>query len=91
MSLGPLEIFAILAALLLVFGGKRLPGLGRQLGTGMREFKDSISGKDDESAKTAAGDRQLPAAPADSALRDNVSVTPTVETVDAEVVDERSA
>ena len=37
--------------LLLVFGPKRLPGLGRQLGSGMREFKDSITGKskdDDE-------------------------------------------
>jgi sec-independent protein translocase protein TatA len=35
---------------LLIFGPKRLPGLGRQLGQGMREFKDSITGnsKDDE-------------------------------------------
>ncbi len=29
---------------LLIFGPKRSPGLGRQLGTGMREFKDSITG-----------------------------------------------
>jgi sec-independent protein translocase protein TatA len=31
---------------LLIFGPKRLPGLGRQLGSGMREFKDSITGRD---------------------------------------------
>ena len=35
----------MLVILLLVFGPKRLPGLGRQLGSGMREFKDSIAGK----------------------------------------------
>jgi sec-independent protein translocase protein TatA len=33
---------------LLVFGPKRLPEMGRSLGKGMREFKDSISGRDDE-------------------------------------------
>jgi sec-independent protein translocase protein TatA len=39
-----------LVIVLLIFGPKRLPGLGRQLGSGMREFKDSISGigKDDD-------------------------------------------
>jgi len=37
----------VLVILLLVFGPKRLPGLGRQLGGGMREFKDSISSKND--------------------------------------------
>ena len=36
---------------LIVFGPKRLPELGRSLGTGMREFKDSITGKDDEEEK----------------------------------------
>ena len=35
----------VLVIVLLIFGPKRLPGLGRQLGAGMREFKDSISGK----------------------------------------------
>jgi sec-independent protein translocase protein TatA len=40
----------IILVLLLVFGPKRLPEMGRSLGRGMREFKDSISGndKDDE-------------------------------------------
>src|SRR3954469_22377683 len=45
-SIGPLELGIILLIILIVFGPKRLPGLGRQLGSGMREFKDSITGKD---------------------------------------------
>ena len=52
--MGPIgvpELLILLAVLLIIFGPKRLPQLGRQLGTGMREFKDSISSKvgdDDE-------------------------------------------
>jgi sec-independent protein translocase protein TatA len=42
---GPLELAIVLVIVLLIFGPKRLPGLGRQLGSGMREFKDSITGK----------------------------------------------
>jgi sec-independent protein translocase protein TatA len=41
----PLHIFLLLVILLLVFGAKRLPELGRSLGTGMRGFKESISGE----------------------------------------------
>jgi sec-independent protein translocase protein TatA len=51
---GPLELAIVLVIVLIIFGPKRLPGLGRQLGSGMREFKDSISGKggdDDEDAE----------------------------------------
>jgi sec-independent protein translocase protein TatA len=45
------DLIIVLVIVLLIFGPKRLPGLGRQLGQGMREFKDSITGnsKDDES------------------------------------------
>jgi sec-independent protein translocase protein TatA len=39
------ELIVILVILLVIFGPKRLPGLGRSLGSGMREFKDSIGGK----------------------------------------------
>jgi len=44
------DLIVILVIVLLIFGPKRLPGLGKQLGQGMREFKDSITGdsKDDE-------------------------------------------
>jgi sec-independent protein translocase protein TatA len=45
-SIGPLELGIILLIILLIFGPKRLPGLGRQLGSGMREFKDSVTGSE---------------------------------------------
>jgi sec-independent protein translocase protein TatA len=45
---GPLEIIIILVIVLLIFGPKRLPDLGRSLGRGMREFKDSVTGKDSD-------------------------------------------
>jgi sec-independent protein translocase protein TatA len=44
-NIGPTELIIVLVIVLLVFGPKRLPGLGRQLGSGMREFKDSITNK----------------------------------------------
>jgi sec-independent protein translocase protein TatA len=45
-SIGPAEIIIVLVIVLLIFGPKRLPDLGRSLGRGMREFKDSVTGKD---------------------------------------------
>jgi len=49
-SIGPTEIIGLLLVALLLFGAKRLPEIGRSLGSGMREFKDSVSGnsKDDD-------------------------------------------
>jgi TatA/E family protein of Tat protein translocase len=47
-SIGPLELGIVLLIVLLIVGPKRLPGLGRQLGSGMREFKDSITKKVDD-------------------------------------------
>ncbi|MFZ0377551.1 MAG: twin-arginine translocase TatA/TatE family subunit, partial [Solirubrobacteraceae bacterium] len=38
------DLIIVLVIVLLIFGPKRLPGLGRQLGQGMREFKDGITG-----------------------------------------------
>jgi sec-independent protein translocase protein TatA len=40
----PLHIAVLILLLLLLFGAKRLPELGRSLGTGMREFKEGITG-----------------------------------------------
>lgn len=54
-QLGPLEIVLIVVVLLIVFGPKRLPGLGRSLGTGLREFKDSIAGEDKQRETDATG------------------------------------
>jgi len=64
-GIGIPELLIVLVIVLLVFGPKRLPQLGRQLGGGMREFKDSIQGshkdKDDEDAvdDAAAGRPEL--------------------------------
>jgi sec-independent protein translocase protein TatA len=60
-NIGPMELIIVLVIVLLIFGPKRLPGLGKQLGTGMREFKDSISGKDDKHDEDEDEDAERPA------------------------------
>jgi sec-independent protein translocase protein TatA len=48
--MGPLswpEILIVLVVLLLLFGAKRLPEMGRSLGKGMREFKDAVTGNEE--------------------------------------------
>jgi sec-independent protein translocase protein TatA len=47
-NVGPWEIVLLLLLALLLFGAKRLPEIGRSMGKGMREFKDSLNGKDDD-------------------------------------------
>lgn len=47
-NLGGGEIFLIMAVLLLMFGGKKLPELARGLGKGIREFKDASKGETPE-------------------------------------------
>jgi sec-independent protein translocase protein TatA len=89
-SIGPPELLIVLVIVLVIFGPKRLPGLGRQLGTGMREFKDSITGKgssrdddDDDVGGTEAETRRQ----ANAALgRPEDEATP----VEGEVVSERT-
>jgi sec-independent protein translocase protein TatA len=44
-SIGPTELIIVLVIVLVIFGPKRLPGLGRSLGSGMKEFRDSVTGK----------------------------------------------
>jgi sec-independent protein translocase protein TatA len=48
----PVHIALIVVLLLLLFGAKRLPEIGRSLGTGMREFKQSISGDGHDSTNS---------------------------------------
>ncbi|MET0127355.1 MAG: twin-arginine translocase TatA/TatE family subunit [Solirubrobacterales bacterium] len=52
-NIGPLELAIVLVIALVIFGPKRLPDLGKSLGSGMREFKDSLTGKHDDDAEQA--------------------------------------
>jgi len=80
-GIGIWEILILLLVVLLVFGPKRLPEMGRSLGKGMREFKDSISGieKDEEEPQRELPPAEQPtatqttAAPAPPRERDSVS------------------
>jgi sec-independent protein translocase protein TatA len=68
-QIGPLEIVLVLVIVLVIFGPKRLPGLGKQLGTGLREFKESVTGEkrddDQHEVEPPAPSPQLTAATAD--------------------------
>jgi sec-independent protein translocase protein TatA len=46
--ISPWELLILALVVLLIFGPKRLPEMGRSLGKGMREFKSAITGKDDD-------------------------------------------
>jgi sec-independent protein translocase protein TatA len=65
-NIGLPEIAIVLLIVLVIFGPKRLPQLGRSLGSGMREFKDAVTGnrKDDDDDSP-----ELSAAPPDPAER----------------------
>jgi sec-independent protein translocase protein TatA len=56
-EIGITGLIVILVVALLIFGPKRLPEIGRSLGKGMREFKDSVTGSDQKA--------ELPRPPAD--------------------------
>jgi len=64
--LGGWEVFAILAAILILFGSKKLPELAKGLGQGIREFKKATREVTDEiqnaGEETAAAQRKLPSA-----------------------------
>ena len=83
-NIGPTELIIVLVIVLLIFGPKRLPGLGKQLGSGMREFKDSITGKggkDDDEDDTRVR--------ANAALGRPEDEPATATTVDADVASDR--
>jgi sec-independent protein translocase protein TatA len=61
------EILILLVIVLLLFGANRVPEIGRSVGRGMREFKDAVTGRDDERTPT------LPRAPEDE---ENVATPP---------------
>jgi sec-independent protein translocase protein TatA len=82
MPIGIPELLIVLVIILLIFGAKRLPELGRSLGGGMREFKDSVTSKGDDDAPATPAiepSRQNPVQPADTQV--------PRETVDAPLAD----
>ncbi len=73
------ELLILLLVLLLVFGAKRLPEMGRSLGKGMREFKDSVSGIDESVSTTTTPTPtrvELPAASPESSAHTDESEAP---------------
>ena len=63
MPIGVPELLIILVIVLLLFGARRLPEVARGLGSGMREFKDAVTGKDSD--KEASETPALTPAPAE--------------------------
>jgi sec-independent protein translocase protein TatA len=82
----PLHIAFLLILLLLVFGAKRLPEMGRSLGSGMRGFKDTLSGESTHTPEVthvplAATQEPAPVAvPAPALVHEPVAVAPVHET-----------
>ena len=74
--LQPWHIILLLAIALLLFGGKRLPEVGKSLGHGMREFKDAVSGN---SPPDADPQPELP--PAEPAVTETTATPAERETV----------
>ena len=63
---GPTELIIVLVIVLLIFGPKRLPGLGKSIGGALREFKESVTGRDDDDDAERERAQLDPAAPTPS-------------------------
>jgi sec-independent protein translocase protein TatA len=79
------QIAIVLVIALIVFGPKRLPELGKSLGTGMREFKDSITGNSDDDDDKS---EEPPKLEAEASVPEP---QPSTEPVEGEVVSEPKA
>ena len=82
-GVGPLELAIVLLIVLVLVGGRRLPALGRQLGQGLRGFKDSVTSRADAQWDDDEAGRAEPTA---ALGRPTGEETP----VDGEVMRERS-
>lgn len=82
-GVGPTQILIVLVIVLLVFGAKRLPEMGRSLGRSMREFKDSVSGDKPPTVQDA-----IVVDPSEIAAR-QAPPAPTPEIAEAELIDAR--
>jgi sec-independent protein translocase protein TatA len=97
-NLGVWEILLILLVVLIVFGPKRLPEMGRSLGRGMREFKDSISSAapteqdlEGESQEETNAARPVPTVVHATATPSVATATPSAPTGEGESADARPA
>ena len=84
-GLGPTELLIVLAIVLVFFGGRKLPALGRGLGSGMRGFKDEISSGDKDDPGDDKPDRDKDADPTIGTDAD-----PVEPIVDGEIVRDRT-
>jgi sec-independent protein translocase protein TatA len=76
-NIGAPEIILLLLVALLLFGAKRLPEIGRSLGSGMREFKDSVTGNSN-SESTTTQTTQLPPGTQDTTTQASARENETV-------------
>lgn len=75
-NIGWQGLLIILVVLLVIFGPKRLPEMGKSLGRGIREFKDSVTGNDDEPEKV-----ELTPPPAPKTVTQDTAAQPESERV----------
>ena len=68
-GMGHTELIVILIVVILLFGGRKLPELGRSLGTAISEFKDTISGKRKDEDEAEAEADNAPAQASDEPVR----------------------
>jgi sec-independent protein translocase protein TatA len=91
-SIGPTELIIVLVIVLVIFGPKRLPALARSMGSGVKEFRESIAGKgsdkdlDDDDDDADDADTRRSANAALGRPDDDTTAAP----VDGEVVSERT-
>jgi len=81
-NIGAPELIIVLVIALLIFGPKKLPDLGRSLGSGMREFKNSVTGgskDDDDDPAEIASSADKPAKPAAATPIDEPAAKPSGE------------
>ncbi len=84
-NIGPLEIAIVLIIVLIIFGPKRLPELGRSMVRGIREFRSSVTGKNREDSPASPESRELAgtSTPGDT--------TPEDEPVQGEVLSDKTS
>jgi sec-independent protein translocase protein TatA len=89
-GIGLPEVLLVLAIVLIIFGPKRLPALGRSLGSGMRNFKDSVSGRHkDDDEDDEDGKPVLTTAKADPVADRSAAEAATGHASEDEVVSDR--